>query len=150
MENLNNKTIGQRLKYLRRLKMLSAEDVAEKLNLTAASVYAYEHDRAAPSLKNVEKLAEIYNVDKDYIIDGSSDENEIQGMDNQSNPWKDALVSQLKEENERLNRQLDFFQKLLSKQMDLGSLGKVKVFEIMPGLLKKGTYSETDIQLLAG
>jgi Helix-turn-helix. len=68
MDNLN---LGQRLKTLRKMKKLTQQEVAEKLNygINGASRYSnYENNLRLPNLDEIKIIAEYYNVTTDYLL----------------------------------------------------------------------------------
>lgn len=57
------KQLGQRIKYLRKLKGLSQEELSEKLDLTARSLGNVETGRYFMSLSNIEKLLDALDIE---------------------------------------------------------------------------------------
>lgn len=69
-ENLRKfKTLANNLKELRKLYSYTQKEVAEKLGVAYQSYQAYEIGVAVPTLQNFIKLAEIYDVFLDYLIE---------------------------------------------------------------------------------
>ena len=60
-------SMGEKLKVARKKCGLRQDDVAEYLNVQRQAISQYERGANAPSRKNLEKLAELYNVDIDYL-----------------------------------------------------------------------------------
>ena len=56
------------LKYLRRLKNLSQQDLAGYLNVTPQAYGNYETGRRQIDIDTLRKLAEFYHVTTDYIL----------------------------------------------------------------------------------
>ena len=61
-------SIGEIIKRLRMEQGMTQQNLADKLDLTKASVASYETNRRKPSLEVVEKLADLFNVSSDYIL----------------------------------------------------------------------------------
>ena len=61
-------TIGERLKKLRESYDLSQKEVASILGLSYSGYNCYENDIRIPTIENIIKLAELYNVTTDYIL----------------------------------------------------------------------------------
>ena len=56
------------LKYLRNLHSYSQTDVSEKIGISRQTYYKYESGVSEPSEKIVQKLADLYNVESDFIL----------------------------------------------------------------------------------
>lgn len=78
---------GLRLKSLREWKKLTQEQVARRLNLTKASISAYENNTSSPHIDVVRQLSGIYGVTSDYIL----------GIDNKEVIVIDGLTPRQKE-----------------------------------------------------
>lgn len=65
-------TLGTKLKNLREDLDLRQIDVAQKVNLGQVSISKYESDINEPDLTVLVKLANLYNVNIDYLL-GNSD-----------------------------------------------------------------------------
>ena len=59
---------GERLRHLRTLKELSQMDLAKQLKISKSSVNMYERCEREPSLEMLEKIADFFNVDLDYLL----------------------------------------------------------------------------------
>lgn len=60
--------LGNRLKTLRRQKMLTQEQISIRLGITKAMISAYELGTRYPSLEMLIKIAKSYNVSTDYLL----------------------------------------------------------------------------------
>ncbi|MDH5381876.1 MAG: LexA family transcriptional regulator [Cyclobacteriaceae bacterium] len=60
--------VANNLKYLRKLKGLTQEQLAEALNIKRSLVGAYEEGRADPRLSNLTNMAEFFDTTVDYLI----------------------------------------------------------------------------------
>ena len=58
----------QRLKEERLVNGFTQRDMAERLNITQPSYIRYENGKAEPSLENLVKIAEIFDVSVDYLL----------------------------------------------------------------------------------
>lgn len=61
-------TIGNRLKYLRKIRGLTREEAAVKLNIKEERLQDLETGRKGLTLGEAIKCADIYNVSIDYIV----------------------------------------------------------------------------------
>lgn len=57
------------LKYIRALKAIKQEYLAEILEVSQASVSRWETGKATPNLSTMQKLAEVLEVDLQTIVD---------------------------------------------------------------------------------
>jgi len=64
---------GLRLKTLRNAKGITQEQLAEKLNVSKASVSRYEQSAMYPTVEVLIKLCKYFNVSADYILGLSDD-----------------------------------------------------------------------------
>ena len=60
-------TMGDKLKAARKKMGLRQEDVSAVLGVERQCISQYERSANFPSRKNLEKLAELYNVDINYL-----------------------------------------------------------------------------------
>lgn len=60
--------LGERLTMLRKEKGLLQKDVADYLHLTVATISNYEKNVRMPSLETLVKLADLYDVSTDYLL----------------------------------------------------------------------------------
>lgn len=67
---------GEYLKKLRIENNLSQEKLGEKLGLSRQSVSKWEQGNAVPDIENIMKLAKLYNVSVDSILNGEEDKKE--------------------------------------------------------------------------
>ena len=76
-------SLNDRLRELRKKNNLTQSNVATLLGISEAAYGYYEQGRNEPSLNNIKKLANKYNVSISYLI-GESDETTINQIDNSS------------------------------------------------------------------
>ena len=58
---------GKNLIELRKLNNMTQRQVAEKLGIAQPSYIRYENGKAEPSLENLVKIADIFDVSIDYL-----------------------------------------------------------------------------------
>lgn len=61
---------GEYLKNLRKENKFSQEQLAEKLNISRQSISKWEQGTSTPDIENFAKLAQLYNVSVDSLING--------------------------------------------------------------------------------
>ena len=61
--------IGLKIKDLRKRKKISVKEIAACLNVTDESIYSYERGKAEPRPTNIKKLAELFEVDINYLLE---------------------------------------------------------------------------------
>lgn len=61
------KTLGDRLKSLRKEKGYTLEQVAEKLNTTKVTISRYENNLREPKSDTISQFAKLFNVSTDYL-----------------------------------------------------------------------------------
>jgi transcriptional regulator with XRE-family HTH domain len=59
---------GKNLRYLRRLKGLTQEEFADKLEIKRSLLGAYEEERADPKLEVCEKISQIFRISLDDLL----------------------------------------------------------------------------------
>lgn len=63
---------SERLKMLRTASHISQEELAKRLQVTRSCIGNYEQGKREPSFEDLEKIADYFNVDMDYLT-GRSD-----------------------------------------------------------------------------
>lgn len=63
-------TVGERIQYLRKKKGYSQEKLAAHLNMSRQAVAKWEQNVCEPSLDCLTSMAELFEVDLDYLITG--------------------------------------------------------------------------------
>ncbi len=66
--------LGERLKNLRELHNMQAQELSEKLGVNKSTISLYEHGVRHPSLEKIIKLANIFGVSVDYLVGHEPDE----------------------------------------------------------------------------
>ena len=64
-------TMGEKIQLLRKKQNWSQETLAEKLSVSRQAVSLWERDESQPELDKILKLAKIFSVTTDYLIDDS-------------------------------------------------------------------------------
>ena len=94
-------TLGEKLGTLRQKRGLTQQQVAEYLEMTAAAVSTYERNANLPSLPVLKKLAGLYGVSADYLLDMEpADHVELRSR-------QETLVGELERIIGELNRWID-------------------------------------------
>ena len=70
------KSMGVRIKKLRKAQNMTQEVLAEKLNISVEHISRIENGSYRPSLSLIEKISEIFEVSESLIMFGSSSNNE--------------------------------------------------------------------------
>ena len=60
--------IGKNLKYLRKLKGLTQQELANHLGIRRSSIGAYEECRATPKYETLEKISDFFQVSIDLLV----------------------------------------------------------------------------------
>lgn len=59
---------GDRLKELREEKEMTQEELGKLLNVSRQTISGYEAGAIEPSISNLIKLADIFNISLDYLL----------------------------------------------------------------------------------
>ena len=100
---VNDNTIGDKLKTLRKGQKMTQQYVADKVGITRATLSNYEINRRTPDLKTLQKLAGCYGVGLDYFGIATADEvldllaraKEVFESDNVSKATKEKIHKEL-------------------------------------------------------
>lgn len=89
-------TVGERIQDLRKKKGYSQEKLAIHLNMSRQAVAKWEQNVCEPSLDSLTSMAELFEVDLDYLIAGKVDEEKaeevIHGNEKETIIIKDHLL----------------------------------------------------------
>lgn len=66
---MNEVTFGSRLKELRRSRKLTQAGLGKILYVSHDTISIWEHNRAEPSLDSLKRIAIVFNVTTDYLLD---------------------------------------------------------------------------------
>lgn len=60
---------GDRIAYLRKTKGISQTDLAKSISASREAIGKYERNEAMPSVETAKKIADIFEVTLDYLVD---------------------------------------------------------------------------------
>lgn len=83
---------SKRLKYVRKLRNLSQEELGKKINATKSTISNYENEYSTPSNEVLKDLANILNTTTDYLL-GRTDE-----LDEETEGEKDLIINKISKE----------------------------------------------------
>jgi len=69
--------ISVNLKRLRKVHQYTQEKVAEKINVSRQSIAKWEQGETTPDIESLIKLAKLYNVSLDHLVNHSEEESGI-------------------------------------------------------------------------
>jgi transcriptional regulator with XRE-family HTH domain len=69
-----NNDLGKKLKALRKGKKLTQQELADRLNISRATISNYEVNRRSPHLSELKRFADFYGVGLDYFGVATKDE----------------------------------------------------------------------------
>lgn len=84
--------LGEKLKSLRKSRGLTQDDIAAKFDLSRGSISNWEKGRRKPSIKQLEVLANFYNVSLDYFADESKTDEVVDLLERAKNLLKDNSI----------------------------------------------------------
>lgn len=64
------KTFGENLKYIRKLNKISQMDFAKKMNTTQQRVSEWECNKVEPSLYNIIRILNVFDITFEELIEG--------------------------------------------------------------------------------
>lgn len=77
-------TLGKKLAVLRKQHGLSQQNLGDELHVSAQAVSKWENDLAEPDLTTLKKLAQIYKVSIDLLLDADQDLSGAGGVDTEA------------------------------------------------------------------
>lgn len=69
-------TFSEKILHLRKTKGLNQNKIAKQLGVSRQSMYKWETGACMPELDKIKKMAEIYNVTYDYLLDDNNELND--------------------------------------------------------------------------
>lgn len=90
--------LGDKLKQLRKARGLKQDDIAFKFGLSRGSISNWEKNRRRPSIKQLEELANFYNVSLDYFADETSTDEVIDLLERAKTILNDETIAKEKKE----------------------------------------------------
>ena len=85
--------LGQSLFYARKKCRFSQEDVAEKLGVSRQTISKWETDETVPDIYQSKKMAVLYNMSLDELIDFNIDIKEIQETIDKTSEEKEEKIN---------------------------------------------------------
>ena len=64
--------IGDRIAYLRKTNALSQTELARRIQASREAIGKYERNEATPSVETAKKIADVFGVTLDYLVDESA------------------------------------------------------------------------------
>ena len=92
-----------KFKSLLKKKGLTVKDIEVQTEIPSSTIYAYTSKRSSPNKDNIELFAKALNVEYDDLTLSGDD---IDGLS--ENPYKDALVQELKSEVNYLKKMIEY------------------------------------------
>ena len=90
---MNRMNLGNKLFQARKKVGLSQETVAEKLGVSRQTVSKWETDETVPDIYQAKKLAKLYNLTLDELIEFDIDVKEIEEVIKNTNEEKEAKIN---------------------------------------------------------
>ena len=132
-------TFGEKLSSLRKQANLTQSDLADKLNVSRQAITKWENDTGLPDLGNIKKLASIFNVTVDELLDYKEEEIKLE---------LETTVEQIGKENSKLKNVDDFMLKRFANAESIVRLGReVKLTfwqEVLDFFVGAGTLEVAD------
>lgn len=142
---MNNKEIGNRIKYVRDLREVTLDDIASKVGVAKSTIQRYESGKIQTlKIPVLQSIAYSLNVNPSWLI-GNSEEMEI----HQNNPPKiissyNKLNSIGKLEAEKRVEELTYISKYTDSSNDIVEMPK------QDPLISNAAHARTDIQIPEG
>ena len=86
-------SLGNSLFDARKKKGLSQEEVAEKLGVSRQTISKWETEETVPDIYQAKKLAKIYGLSLDELIDTNLDQKEIEEVIKNTDEKKEAKIN---------------------------------------------------------
>lgn len=121
-------TVNTRIVDVLKSSGIDELELASRIGKHPSTVYRIINGENEPSRTTVKLISEALHVNYDWLLTGIGDKKIIKIES--ENPWKDALVSQVKEENTRLEKECERLWKMIeyytsgAKPNFLKALGK--------------------------
>lgn len=74
--------LASRLRFIRRVRGITQQTIADALGITRAAYSAYENDVAEPDVDLIRRIAQFYHVSVDFLlhVDMEAEDPELDGM----------------------------------------------------------------------
>ncbi|WP_339167025.1 helix-turn-helix transcriptional regulator [Brevibacillus sp. FSL L8-0520] len=111
---------GERISELRTKMKLTQDDLAKRLGITRAALSHYEKDRREPDYETLERIADFFDVQVDYLLGRTNDPSPSVKKEKPVNRAFLELPEDVSEEEKeflqaQLDLQLEIFRKLKEK-----------------------------------
>lgn len=90
--------LGEKLKQLRKSRNLKQDDIAHLFGVSRGSVSNWEKNRRRPSIKQLEVIANFYNISLDFFADENKNDEVIEVLDRARKIMNDDHVPKEKKE----------------------------------------------------
>lgn len=114
------------LKYLRNRENLSQAELAEKLGVAKSTISMYEVGKREPDFETLEAIADLFNVDMNFLLGKGNSENDHYYMNDETreiaqevfeNPDLRSLFHVARDiEPEELRAHIDFMKRLKARE----------------------------------
>ena len=78
------KTLGQKIKYLRKKKGVSQEELSFELDVSRQAISKWENDSMRPTSDNIKALCAFFKVESNYFLSEENETKEVQSETNDS------------------------------------------------------------------
>ncbi len=140
------KTVNERVKLLINQLNLTIDEFCEKADISRTTLWSIQKGTEMKP-KTVKNICSAFGLSREWFLHGTGNQYEIQPVHNTVDPWKDALVMQIKEENSRLQKELDRMWQMVqhltggAKPNFLKASGNAYSFKMFPGMGQLATVS---------
>ncbi|MBI2258142.1 MAG: helix-turn-helix transcriptional regulator [Flavobacteriia bacterium] len=111
------KAVNERIKMLRSFLKLSQLDFANQIGSTVQTVSRWENNATEPTKTTLISMSEIFNVSFNWLKNGTGEmfDSEAKTKEGKVFSWKEEAYEQLKQTNDFLKQELEYFKKLVSQ-----------------------------------
>lgn len=113
------KSIGERIKVLRKRKHWTQDELAHHLEVAPSSVGSYERGARQPTIENIIRMSKYFNVSIDYLLCQTDDE---------------RTLTEFKKEDSKDIKEFLRDQSVMFNGLELSVKDKQRVMDILIGL----------------
>ena len=113
------KSIGERIKVLRKRKHWTQDELAHHLEVAPSSVGSYERGARQPTIENIIRMSKYFNVSIDYLLCQTDDE---------------RTLTEFKKEDSKDIKEFLRDQSVMFNGLELSDGDKQRVMDILIGL----------------
>ena len=113
------KSIGERIKVLRKRKHWTQDELAHHLEVAPSSVGSYERGARQPTIENIIRMSKYFNVSIDYLLCQTDDE---------------RTLTEFKKEDSKDIKEFLRDQSVMFNGLELSDKDKQRVMDILIGL----------------